>query len=203
MDDKQQDAAPEVFPADGGSAVATQLTLRTSSRAPAMPAYFYRLSQRAQRTYLKGDSIERFDLVVSPNARNALETLMRALESDNLATTTACAQSLATEVCHLLGATPVRVNVKGVRPRNSRSELHGLYHLSDPRRGKPPYIELWMRTAQRHDVVKPRTFVRTLMHEVGHHLDYALLRLDNSFHNSGFFKRESSLVRALFDSAPA
>ncbi len=168
-----------------------------------MPAYFYRLSQRDQRTYLRGDSIERFDLVVSADVRLALEALMRALQSDNLATTTRCAQALATEVCRLLGAPPVRVNVKGVRPRNSRSELHGLYHLYDPRRREAPYIELWMRTAQRHDVVKPRTFVRTLMHELGHHLDYAILKLDNSFHNSGFFKRESSLVRALFESAPA
>jgi hypothetical protein len=57
-----------------------------------------------------------------------------------------------------------------------------------------------MRTAQRHDVVKPKTFVRTLMHEVGHYLDYALLRLEDSYHTQGFFKRESSLVRALFNS---
>jgi hypothetical protein len=54
-----------------------------------------------------------------------------------------------------------------------------------------------MRTAQRHDVVKPRTFVRTLMHEFGHYLDYALLRLGGSPHTGGFFRRESFLVRAL------
>src|ERR1700735_5142141 len=40
-----------------------------------------------------------------------------------------------------------------------------------------PLIILWMRTAQRHDVVKPKTFLRTLFHELGHYLDYALLRL--------------------------
>jgi hypothetical protein len=203
MDDMEQDAAPEVnfTPADGG-AVATGLTLRTNSETR-LPAYFYRLSSRAQRTYLQGDSIERFDLVPTPLLRSSLDTLIRALDADNLSATTACAQALAAEVCRLLGAPPVRVQVRGVRPRNSRSELHGLFHLYDPRQRKPPYIELWMRTAQRHDVVKPKTFVRTLMHEVGHYLDYALLKLDNSFHNSGFFKRESSLVRALFDSPSA
>jgi hypothetical protein len=57
-----------------------------------------------------------------------------------------------------------------------------------------------MRTAQRHDVVKPKTFVRTLMHEIGHYLDYAHLRLEDSYHTRGFFQRESSLVRALFNS---
>jgi hypothetical protein len=60
-----------------------------------------------------------------------------------------------------------------------------------------------MRTAQRHDVVKPKTFLRTLMHELGHYLDYTLLKLDDSFHNSGFFKRESFLVRTLYPAAPA
>jgi hypothetical protein len=59
-----------------------------------------------------------------------------------------------------------------------------------------------MRTAQRHDVVKPKTFLRTLMHELGHYLDYALLRLDDSFHTSGFFKRESFLVRTLYRTNP-
>jgi len=59
-----------------------------------------------------------------------------------------------------------------------------------------------MRTAQRHDVVKPKTFVRTLMHEIGHYMDYALLKLEDSYHTQGFFKRESSLVRTLFDGQP-
>jgi hypothetical protein len=87
-----------------------------------------------------------------------------------------------------------------VRPRNARGELHGLFYPYDARTRTPPRIVLWMRTAQRHDVVKPKTFVRTLMHEVGHYLDYALLRLEDSYHTQGFFKRESSLVRALFNS---
>jgi len=40
--------------------VASGLTLRTSSETR-LPSYFYRLSSRAQRTYLKSDSVERFD----------------------------------------------------------------------------------------------------------------------------------------------
>jgi hypothetical protein len=62
-----------------------------------------------------------------------------------------------------------------------------------------------MRTAQRRDVVKPRTFLRTLMHELGHYLDYALLKLDDSYHSSGFYQRESFLVRTLCpsDSPPS
>src|SRR5262249_13457337 len=61
----------------------------------------------------------------------------------------------------------------------------------------PPEIVLWMRTAQRHDVVKPRTFLRTLLHELCHYLDYSHLGLEDSYHTMGFFKRESFLVKAL------
>ena len=179
--------------------MATGLTLRTNSETR-LPSFFYRLSSRAQRTYLKSDSVERFDYVPDVAARNSLNALMRALEAGNPAACTACARALAAEICRGLATAPVTVEVRSVRPRNARGELHGLFYPYDPRTRTPPRIVLWMRTAQRHDVVKPKTFVRTLMHEVGHYLDYALLRLEDSYHTQGFFKRESSLVRALFNS---
>jgi hypothetical protein len=178
--------------------VATGLTFRTNSETR-LPAFFYRLSSRAQRTYLKSDEVERFDIVPSATTRDAMNSLMRALETGNLASTTTCARALTAEICRLLGAPPVSVDVRGVRPRNTRGELHGLFYPYDPRRRTPPSIVLWMRTAQRHEVVKPKTFVRTLMHEIGHYLDYVILHLDDSYHTQGFFKRESSLVRALFN----
>jgi hypothetical protein len=177
--------------------VATGLTLRTNSETR-LPAFFYRLNSRAQRTYLKSDTVERYDYVPSAAARNALDALMRVLESGNLAATATCSRALAGEICRGLATAPVNVEVRNARPRNARGELHGLFYPYDPRIKRMPYIVLWMRTAQRHDVVKPKTFVRTLMHEVGHYLDYALLRLEDSYHTQGFFKRESSLVRALF-----
>jgi hypothetical protein len=54
-----------------------------------------------------------------------------------------------------------------------------------------------MRTVHYKRVVAFRTFVRTLLHEVGHHLDYTYLKLEDSFHTEGFFKRESSLFYQL------
>jgi len=178
--------------------VATGLTLRTNSETR-LPAFFYRLSSRAQSTWLKSDTIERYDYVSNDAARSSLDALMRVLETGNLAACTPSARALAAEICRGLATAPVSVEVRGARPRNQRGELHGLFYPYDPLIRRPPYIVLWMRTAQRHDVVKPKTFVRTLMHEVGHYLDYALLRLEDSYHTQGFFKRESSLVRALFN----
>jgi hypothetical protein len=56
-----------------------------------------------------------------------------------------------------------------------------------------------MRTAQRAQVVAFRTFLRTLLHELGHHLDYELFELEETFHTEGFYKRESSLFNQLVD----
>src|SRR5581483_9948540 len=73
-------------------------------------------------------------------------------------------------------------------------ELHGLYTWEE---GKVPVIEVWMRTAKNRRVVQFRTFLRTLLHEICHHLDFTLFDLTATFHTAGFFRRESSLMRQL------
>ncbi len=65
----------------------------------------------------------------------------------------------------------------------------------------PPTLEVWMRTRALEKVVKPKTFLRTLVQELLHHLDVTIFALPDSFHTEGFFRRESSVVRALFDEA--
>lgn len=177
-----------------------------------LPAYFNRLSARAQRIYLASDAIERFDLVMSRAALEQGAELIRALESGAPTVVQRAAQALLDELCRLVRLPRVRLQVRSVRPHNTRGELHGIFYPRGAgRRDANPYdystassggplIVLWMRTAQRHDVVRPKTFLRTLMHEFGHYLDYALLRLGDSPHTSGFFKRESFLVRMLWPS---
>jgi hypothetical protein len=54
-----------------------------------------------------------------------------------------------------------------------------------------------MRTARQRRVVAFRTYLRTLLHELGHHLDYRYLKLADSFHTQGFYQRESSLFHQL------
>ena len=61
----------------------------------------------------------------------------------------------------------------------------------------PARITVWMRTAARKDVVAFKTFLRTLIHELCHHLDYELYKMPETFHTEGFYKRESTLVNAL------
>ena len=80
------------------------------------------------------------------------------------------------------------------RPSWETGELHGLYQADEKGRYR---VSLWMRTAQRAQIVKFKTFLRTLLHELCHHLDYQKYRLRDSFHTQGFYRRESSLLRQL------
>ena len=92
---------------------------------------------------------------------------------------------------------PVRVRVLARRPADDYGELHGLYEPEDE--GVAARITVWMRTAQKKQVVAFKTFLRTLIHELCHHLDYELFALEETFHTEGFYKRESSLSGALLD----
>ena len=83
----------------------------------------------------------------------------------------------------------------GVAHDTTGGELQGLYEATDRR--SRPRVTVWMLTAKRGQVVAYRTFLRTLLHELCHHLDYDLLRLRDSLHTHGFYQRESSLFHAL------
>jgi hypothetical protein len=83
------------------------------------------------------------------------------------------------------------------RPSGDYGELHGLYEPEDG--GKAARITVWMRTAQKQQVVKFRTFLRTVIHEVCHHIDYEHFKLAETFHTEGFYKRESAMVKELLE----
>ena len=123
-----------------------------------------------------------------------------ALEADRREHVQAAARYLALGLVEMLQLPPVRVEVLAVRPTLRHAELHGLYTRGE--RGVPK-IQLWMRTAQKRRVVAFKTFLRTLLHELMHHLDYELLELPDSYHTEGFVKRESSLFHQLVPSPPA
>jgi hypothetical protein len=105
----------------------------------------------------------------------------------------AVSQQLFTALTRAFAVGPCRVDVLAARPHNRWGELQGLY--TDDRR--LPRVQLWMRTARQRRVVAFRTYLRTLLHELGHHLDYRYLKLADSFHTQGFYQRESSLFHQL------
>ncbi len=164
-------------------------------------AYYSRLSSREKAIYRRSDEVTMLALPAPDALHPLVDALGAALASDQRRAVEAAASRLVLGIVEQLGMPPVTVSVLAVRPSSSWGELHGLY-TREAGRGAAR-IELWMRTARHHRVVAFRTFLRTLLHEVGHHVDYERLRLGESFHTEGFFRRESSLFKQLVPAAAA
>ncbi len=164
-------------------------------------AYYQRLSRRAQAIYRRSDAVTSLRVPGVRDLHGHVERLRAALEAGDGEAVARAAFGICAGVSRALGAAPPRLEIHAVRPRGETHELHGLYV---PEGEAPPVIRVWMRTARHGRVVAFRTFLRTLLHEVVHHLDLEVLGLEWSFHTEGFFKRESSLFHQLVpDARPA
>jgi len=159
------------------------------------PAWYRRLPPSLQRVAAASDRVTSLPLRAGPGLREAVAALSDVLLTEQVGAVEAVSQRIADDVCSALGVSRLRVRVQGQRPHDARGGLHGLYlPANDSGRDR---ITLWMRTAKRGQVVAYRTFLRTLLHELCHHLDYTYLHLRDSLHTQGFYQRESSLFAAL------
>lgn len=166
--------------------------------------YYQRLSSSKRAIYRRSDATRSIAIPDVALVLPIVEQLEHKLAAGEPRATSRVAHRLLGNMTGQLGVVALgRTRVLSVRPSDAKGELHGLYE-----RGQPvtvigrtdTQITVWMRTAARAQVVAFRTFLRTLLHELVHHLDYELLRLPDSLHTEGFFARESSLMRQV---APA
>jgi hypothetical protein len=155
-------------------------------------AYYASLSAARQRIYRQSAAIETLDLPPGSTAGREAARIRASLCCEDRAGVEVASQHLVDALTAGYRVPRIRVRVLAQRPADDGGELHGLYEPDDD--GKPARITVWMRTAARRDVVAFKTFLRTLIHELCHHL----LRAPRcrTFH-TGFYKRESTLVAAL------
>jgi hypothetical protein len=159
-------------------------------------AYYERLSPSRKQTYRKSDAIHELALPRGLDLGALAVRLESELGQDKRALVQSTCQALLDALSSGFHVPGVRVSVRATRPRDHTGELHGLY---EPAEGAAAAkISVWMRTAQRKQVVAFRTFLRTLVHELCHHLDYELFLLPETFHTEGFYRRESSLAKQVF-----
>jgi len=164
----------------------------TTDSPPTRFDYYRRLSKKDKATYDASDAIAKVALGSIRDVRAAAAALEEVLATGDRRATQAAARLLVAAITTDLGTESVVVKVLTRRPTSASHELHGLYVREE---GADPIIRVWMRTSVHRKVVRPRTFLRTLLHEVLHHLDFALFGLEESFHTQGFYRRESDLVR--------
>jgi hypothetical protein len=158
-------------------------------------AYYNKLSAANKRIYRTSDAIHGIAVPDVEQLHRFILRLAQALEKEDRAMIEESCRELATGIARRLKMPPVRVKVLAVRPSASWGELHELYVPAEGR--SRAVITIWMRTAKQKRVVAFKAFLRTLLHEFGHHMDYEHLMLPDSFHTEGFYKRESSLFHQL------
>ncbi len=159
-------------------------------------SYYSRLPAKDKEIYQASDRISKVNLQNSTELIPLVQKVGAALTSENRTDVKNASQRLATQLTLQFNIPSVKIKVLRDRPSNGYGELHGLYEpVSD--KVKQAEISVWMRTAKRKQVVAFKTYMRTLLHELCHHFDYELYKLEDSFHTEGFFKRESSLYKQL------
>lgn len=159
--------------------------------------YYDNLTPRQRRTYRESNRIAHVELGDPEKLRVAVASLREALAAGDRRRVQKACLAVARGVCDDLGISRVRVKVGGRRPLDADGgELFGQCSWEEEET-KGALVEVWMQTAKRGQVVAFKTLLRTLIHELCHHLDYELHGLDSTFHTEGFFRRESSIMRQL------
>ena len=153
-----------------------------------------------KRAYDDSDRRRSVPLATPHACKDALAEIERGLAADARGVVEGATRALVAEVVAQTGAPPVVVHVLAVRPSDEDGELHGFYEMDDD--SGACELKVWMRTAAKKKPVALRSYVRTVLHELCHHLDFARDRLDHSFHTHGFFARESDLARQILGPSP-
>ena len=157
--------------------------------------FYNRLTSRQQSIYRQSDDIKRLTLRDVTQLSKITDELESFLKKEDLTQTEARCQLLADEIVRQIKAPRLKVQVLSVRPSDDWGELHGLYLPEDD--GQPAKIQVWIRTAKHKKVVAFKSFLRTLLHELCHHLDYEHFGFPETFHTEGFYSRESSLFKQI------
>lgn len=157
-------------------------------------AFYQRLNAKQRQIYRASDQ-KQLSLPPEVNLARELCLLERELKQEQRLAVQQICQSIVDTLLVAFKLPAVRVVVLAKRPSNHTGELHGLYEGEEG--GQLAKISIWMRTAQRQQIVAYKTFLRTLLHEFCHHIDFELYKFPESFHTEGFYKRESMLLNRL------
>ncbi|MBT3539194.1 hypothetical protein HN481_03640 [Candidatus Parcubacteria bacterium] len=139
--------------------------------------------------YAKSNSIEVVDFTISLSAKLITKKLLRS-KSEELRQR--YSDELLDELADLAKIDIVRLKISKAKQYHKKykgrvvARQYGYYKPSTK------YIYINNRTAVRGQILAPKTFLDTLLHEWAHHYDFCKLGL-NSIHTSGFYSRLKDL----------
>ncbi|HAT03801.1 MAG TPA: hypothetical protein DCS29_03455 [Candidatus Magasanikbacteria bacterium] len=142
-----------------------------------------------QSNYNLSNAIETIDFIISPQAHLHTKKLLRS-KSEELRQK--YGDELLDELADLARIDIVRLKISSAKQYHKKykgrivSRLYGYYKPGSK------YIYINNRTAVRGQILAPKTFLDTLLHEWLHHYDHCKLGL-HSIHTSGFYARLKDL----------
>ena len=142
-----------------------------------------------QSNYKRSNSITKIKFPISSTARKLTTQLLNSKSEQKRQK---LGDELLDELADLAGIDIVRLKISKAKQYHKKyngrvvSRQYGYY--------KPgtKYIYINNRTAVRGQILAPKTFLDTMLHEWVHHYDHCKLRL-NSIHTSGFYARLKDL----------
>lgn len=156
--------------------------------------YYDNLSEARKRIYRKSDAIRRIPISCKGELYNLAAKLKSSLEKGKRRDVSVHASEMCRIICEGLDIEPLKVKISTRRPSNAKEELQGLYERTE---GEEAVLTVWMKTAAKGQVVAFKSFIRTVLHELCHHIDFTYYRLAESYHTEGFFARESGLYKEI------
>lgn len=105
---------------------------------------------------------------------------------------------LISNLTNLYHLPKIKIYTGGKRIANQNRQILGVHRTRDQgKKTQRSSISVYSRTAKRHQYVKPKTFIRTLVHELIHHYDRYELKLTHEYHTRGFYKRVTTIYNQL------
>jgi len=154
---------------------------------------FKRVRYSVMNNYQKSNSITTIEFGVGSDAKFLVEQLLASqFEEDRQR----LGDALLDELADSAEIDIVRLKISDARQYHKKRggktvyKQYGYYHPSSQ------YIYITNRTAVRGQLLAPKTFLDTLLHEWMHHYDFKKLGL-NSIHTKGFYIRLQALKELL------
>ena len=149
--------------------------------------------KRRLSNYERSNAI--LNVEIKPSSKAILLT-KKILKSKTTALRQKLSQSLLDELSDLVDIADVRVKISDARQYHKRAGGRVVYKQYGYYKPDSHYIYITNKTAVRQQILAPKTFLDTLLHEWLHHYDHEALNLD-SIHTSGFYARLKDLKMKL------
>ena len=147
----------------------------------------------SKRNYNKSNRILAVDFYISNQAKRLTRDLLHSSETDDRQE---LAKKLLAELSALSNIGPVRLKISDAKQYHKKSGGKTVFKQYGYYKPDTKYIYINNRTAVRGQILAPKTFVDTLIHEWVHHYDTEALNLD-SIHTKGFYERLKDLKTKL------